>query len=118
LIATIHNMHFTAIEHQDSIVFMHALQHGAASQSFGLQVAKLAGVPIDVIHSAKKKLSELEISPKIGQQAEINFSAETPVKSAFFDRLMEIDINAITPLDALQLLQAMQKEAGDIKALI
>ena len=54
------NVHLAAIEHQHSIVFLHSVNEGAASQSYGLQVAALAGVPNDVIRAAKKQLLELE----------------------------------------------------------
>jgi DNA mismatch repair protein MutS len=54
------NVHLAAIEHQHSIVFLHSVNEGAASQSYGLQVAALAGVPGSVIRSAKKQLVRLE----------------------------------------------------------
>lgn len=54
------NLHLDAIEHGDDIVFMHQLKAGAASKSYGLQVAKLAGVPGDVVQAAKDKLQQLE----------------------------------------------------------
>jgi len=54
------NVHLAAIEHQHSIVFLHSVNEGAASQSYGLQVAALAGVPGSVIRSAKKQLVKLE----------------------------------------------------------
>jgi DNA mismatch repair protein MutS len=54
------NIHLAAIEHQHSIVFLHAVNEGAASQSYGLQVAALAGVPDEVIRNAKKQLRALE----------------------------------------------------------
>ncbi|GGW65423.1 DNA mismatch repair protein MutS [Alishewanella tabrizica] len=54
------NVHLDAVEHDDSIVFMHHVQEGAASKSFGLQVAQLAGVPKQVISQAKQKLLQLE----------------------------------------------------------
>lgn len=54
------NVHLDAKEHDDKIIFMHAVQEGAASKSFGLQVAQLAGVPKQVIQRAKQKLHELE----------------------------------------------------------
>lgn len=59
-IPTITNVHLSAVEHNDEIRFMHQVQQGAASKSYGLQVAKLAGVPKAVIDSAKRKLAELE----------------------------------------------------------
>lgn len=54
------NVHLSAVEHQDSIIFMHQVKPGPASQSYGIQVAQLAGVPQAVINSAKSKLKELE----------------------------------------------------------
>ncbi|MBI3230023.1 MAG: DNA mismatch repair protein MutS, partial [Burkholderiales bacterium] len=58
--ATAANVHLSALEHQDSIVFLHAVQAGPASQSYGLQVAQLAGVPASVIRAARKHLAQLE----------------------------------------------------------
>jgi DNA mismatch repair protein MutS len=54
------NVHLTATEHDDSIVFLHNVHEGPASQSYGLQVAKLAGVPVEVIRNAKAQLASLE----------------------------------------------------------
>ncbi len=54
------NVHLDAIEHGDKIVFLHQVKEGAANQSYGLQVAQLAGVPNDVISAARLKLSQLE----------------------------------------------------------
>ena len=57
---TIHNVHLDAMEYGDKIVFLHAVKEGAANQSYGLQVAALAGVPKSVIEQAKVKLQHLE----------------------------------------------------------
>ncbi|MGL4476078.1 MAG: DNA mismatch repair protein MutS [Shewanella sp.] len=59
-LAQVENVHLDAIEHGDTIAFMHAVQEGAASKSYGLQVAALAGVPQSVIRAASLKLKELE----------------------------------------------------------
>lgn len=67
------NVHLTATEHNDHIVFLHHVEEGPASQSYGLQVAKLAGVPTNVIEQAKHKLGALE-------QTQIN-EGQQPVKS-------------------------------------
>jgi DNA mismatch repair protein MutS len=56
----IRNVHLSAVEHNDDIKFMHQVQQGAASKSYGLQVAKLAGVPPAVLSVAKQKLAMLE----------------------------------------------------------
>jgi DNA mismatch repair protein MutS len=60
----ISNVHLSAREHNDDIKFMHQVQQGAASKSYGLQVAKLAGVPSVVLSVAKRKLSQLEQLPQ------------------------------------------------------
>ena len=54
------NVHLSAVEHAHSIVFLYSVTQGPASQSYGLQVAKLAGIPERVINQAKQKLAELE----------------------------------------------------------
>jgi len=54
------NVHLDAVEHGDTIAFMHSVQDGAASKSYGLAVAALAGVPKEVIKRARQKLKELE----------------------------------------------------------
>lgn len=56
------NVHFAAIEHGNEIIFLHQVKKGAANKSYGLSVAKLAGIPNEVIALAKNKLSELEES--------------------------------------------------------
>lgn len=56
------NVHLDATEYQDRIVFLHSVREGPASQSYGLQVAKLAGLPGDVLHAARHKLQALESS--------------------------------------------------------
>ena len=60
LMSGLANVHLDAVEHGDTIAFMHAVQEGAASRSYGLQVAALAGVPKSVIQQARHKLHELE----------------------------------------------------------
>ncbi len=66
---TIHNVHLDAMEHGDKIIFLHAVKDGPASQSYGLQVASLAGVPRSVIEKAKTKLRHLEDHAYTEQQA-------------------------------------------------
>ncbi|WP_127470396.1 DNA mismatch repair protein MutS [Thiomicrorhabdus aquaedulcis] len=77
------NVHLNAIEHQDSIVFLHQVQDGPASQSYGLQVAALAGVPHSVIKRAKTHLTQLENQVIAQSQGAYNTSAlsnSTPVQ--------------------------------------
>jgi DNA mismatch repair protein MutS len=64
------NVHLDAIEHKDKIIFLHAVKDGPASQSYGLQVASLAGVPRSVIEKAKTKLRNLEDKAYVDHRAE------------------------------------------------
>ena len=66
---SIHNVHLDAMEHGDKIIFLHSVREGPANQSYGLQVAALAGVPRSVIDKAKAKLQHLEDHAYIEQQA-------------------------------------------------
>ena len=112
------NVHLDATEHHDNIVFLHAVQEGPASQSYGIQVAKLAGIPPRVLEQARTKLAELETSAIAQQQnapresgqplqAELFAPAEHPVIS----RLKSLDVDGITPRQALELLYDMARSA-------
>jgi DNA mismatch repair protein MutS len=119
------NVHLSAVEHKDSIVFLHAVQAGPASQSYGLQVAQLAGVPGNVIRAARKHLATLEAqalqtTPQLdlfaapptyqGDSAESN--QPDPRVAAWgetMQALEAIDPDALTPREALaQLYQLKQ----------
>ncbi|MCJ8295282.1 MAG: DNA mismatch repair protein MutS [Colwellia sp.] len=115
-IETLANVHLDAMEHDDKIVFMHAVQEGAASKSFGLQVAQLAGVPKLVIKRAKQRLAELE-----QQQAPTVLTA-TPIQSDAFEQLSlapdehpvlttlaDTDVNDLSPRQALELLFSLKE---------
>lgn len=107
-ITTLANVHLDAMEHNDNIIFMHAIQEGAASKSFGLQVAQLAGVPKTVINRAKQRLSELENkqAPSILPEKSSNFEQLTLVTDDHpaLDTLRNINVDDITPKQALDLL--------------
>ncbi len=66
---TIQNVHLDAMEHGDKIIFLHAVKDGPANQSYGLQVASLAGVPRIVVDKAKAKLRHLENNAYLDQKA-------------------------------------------------
>ncbi len=111
------NVHLDAVEHGDSIRFMHAVQEGAADRSYGLQVAQLAGVPRHVIQAARHKLHELEShspstltpAPKSmppSMQADL-FSAPEP--SQVETRLLQIQPDELTPRQALELIYELKK---------
>ncbi len=105
---TVANVHLDAIEHNDNIVFLHAVQEGAASKSFGLQVAQLAGVPKAVIHRAKQRLAELEnqevASVLTVEQESFEQLSFITNNHPVLDTLQETDINELSPRQALALL--------------
>jgi len=109
----IDNVHLDAIEHDDRIVFLHAIKEGAADRSYGLHVAALAGVPQAVIAQARKRLFDLEQekpqdneipSPQMGL---FQAPAEHPLLAA----LDGIDPDNLTPREAQQALYALKELA-------
>lgn len=106
------NVHLDATEHQQGIVFMHTVKPGPANQSYGLQVAQLAGIPSEVIQQARRKLLELE--KQAGKPA---LTRPGPVQDDLFvtsshpvaDRLRELDPDSLTPRQAMELLYELKK---------
>ncbi|MEM9601902.1 MAG: DNA mismatch repair protein MutS [Pseudomonadota bacterium] len=119
----VENVHLDASEHRGEIVFMHRVKSGPANRSYGLQVAKLAGLPAPVVNVAAAKLRELEspgqsstanTSPAAAEDAQHQlglFSAlgEGPLQS----RLGEVDPDALTPRQALDLVYQLVEMARD-----
>ncbi len=95
------NVHLAAVEHQHRIVFLHSVNDGAASQSYGLQVAALAGVPPAVIKIARKQLRSLEQSSAAHHPQGDLFSAPVPVEAIALPEIPE-DHPAIVALRELQ----------------
>jgi DNA mismatch repair protein MutS len=102
------NLHFDAVEHDDKIVFMHRIKPGPANQSYGLQVARLAGIPQPVTDYAKSKLAEIEALPacvpKTKPQKDL-FDHEHPV----FREISNCDPDSMTPKQALEFLYNLKK---------
>jgi DNA mismatch repair protein MutS len=125
------NVHLSAVEHKDSIVFLHAVQNGPASQSYGLQVAQLAGVPQAVIKAARKHLARLEAQALDAQPQLDLFAApvadanddeapqavaaaapaDDPALRELLSALDELDPDALTPREALERLYQLKKLA-------
>jgi DNA mismatch repair protein MutS len=106
------NVHLDATEHADSLVFLHAVKEGPANQSYGLQVARLAGVPRTVITEARRYLAELErrdhsARPAAPQQ-QLDLVAlpapSDPAESAVITELAGIDPDGLSPREALERL--------------
>ena len=109
------NVHLNASEYGEDIVFLHKVEDGPASQSYGLQVAKLAGIPARVIKEAQKKLAQLE-DQELSQiqqatskplQADLFFSQEKP--NLALEALVEINPDDLTPRQALAELYRLKE---------
>ena len=113
-IAAVKNVHLDAAEHGDKIIFLHKVQPGPASQSYGIQVAQLAGVPRSVIQQAKKKLQALE-QQAYQQYAPAKlqgdlFASVVEDEPAAVLRLRAIDPDQLTPKEALEVLYQLRAE--------
>jgi DNA mismatch repair protein MutS len=108
------NVHLDAVEHKDSIVFLHAVEEGPASQSYGLQVAQLAGVPKAVIQRARRILQQLEDASRAGgAQADLFARPATdepePAADPLRDALAQVNPDELSPREALELLYRLKK---------
>jgi DNA mismatch repair protein MutS len=112
---TMANVHLDATEHQDHVVFLHNIQEGPANRSFGLQVAKLAGIPAPVLAAARDKLRELEkgAAQPPGQQTDTASPAQVDLFSApaphpVVRALEGLDLDDLSPREALQKLYELK----------
>ncbi|PHS69593.1 MAG: DNA mismatch repair protein MutS [Methylophaga sp.] len=107
------NVHLDAIEHDDKIVFLHQVKSGPANQSYGLQVAQLAGVPNDVIKVAKQKLIQLEAnrqqSSDEGSAAQADLFSQVAEPSMVEDYLAKLNPDDLSPKQALEQLYQLVK---------
>ncbi|WP_058023194.1 DNA mismatch repair protein MutS [Pseudohongiella spirulinae] len=111
----IDNVHLDATEHQQGIVFMHTVKPGPANQSYGLQVAQLAGIPPDVIQQARQKLLALEKlagKPALSCQGPIQDDLFVSPDHPVVDRLRELDPDALTPRQAMDLLYQLKQSCS------
>jgi DNA mismatch repair protein MutS len=105
------NVHLDAAEHGNGIVFLHQVQEGAANQSYGLQVAELAGIPKSVVAAAKRKLKELEKqNVDAGPQVDM-FVTPEPLEIPLHAVVSELEIlepDELTPKQALEALYRLK----------
>jgi len=117
-LAGVKNYHVSVKESGAGIVFLRRVEPGAADRSYGIEVAKLAGLPQEVIVRAREVLAEHEFAE---QQATAHLSPGagppptqltifTPLSQPVLDKLREVDLNRLTPLEALNLLAELKKE--------
>jgi DNA mismatch repair protein MutS len=106
------NVHLDAVEHGQGIVFLHRVEEGPASQSYGLQVAQLAGIPKSVVASAKRKLAQLEQQNlTAGPQTDMFVQPAvepSPVEHPVLDTLETMDPDDLTPKQALEALYKLK----------
>ncbi|UCV05831.1 DNA mismatch repair protein MutS [Dechloromonas denitrificans] len=107
------NVHLDAVEHNDRIVFLHAVEEGPANQSYGIQVAALAGIPGAVVRAARKQLREFEqraavdpLQPDLFTQGEQEPAEAEPHPA--LEQLATLDPDSLTPREALDALYALK----------
>jgi DNA mismatch repair protein MutS len=111
----VRNLRVGVKEGAGGIVFLHTIEPGAASKSYGIEVARLAGLPAAVIERAKHVLRQHEKQERQSVQVEtavepVQLTIFTPLSQRIVDRIEEIDVNSLTPLQALNLLEELQQE--------
>jgi len=105
------NVHLDAAEHENGIVFLHQVQEGAANQSYGLQVAQLAGIPKSVVAAAKRKLTQLEKqNVDAGPQVDMFVTPDSPEipLHAVVSELETLEPDELTPKQALEALYRLK----------
>jgi DNA mismatch repair protein MutS len=120
-VQTVKNLHLTATEVEDRIIFLYAVQSGPANQSYGIQVGKLAGLPASVIASAQEKLVSLERQellafdqpkgsalPNPPQQSEL-FQGDTKLVT-LKNQILDIELDQLSPREALSLLYELKDQ--------
>jgi len=111
------NVHLDAVEHGSNIVFMHKVEEGAANQSYGLQVAQLAGIPRSVVNAAKRKLTQLENSQVAtsSEQPDMFTLDALPKEVAVHPVVYELETiqpDDLTPRQALEMLYKLKNIAA------
>jgi DNA mismatch repair protein MutS len=114
------NYHVSVKETGGGIVFLRKVEPGAADRSYGIEVAKLAGLPNEVIERAREVLNEHENAERqlTGQLANddsrpapaAQLTIFTPISQPVLEKLREVDLNRLTPLEALNLLSELKKQ--------
>jgi DNA mismatch repair protein MutS len=117
-LARLKNVRVTVKEGAAGIVFLHTVEAGAANKSYGIEVARLAGLPQAVIERARavlkvhEKAESQQVREAVGEarEAKVQMTMFTPLSQRIVDRLEQVDVDGLTPRDALALLAELQRE--------
>jgi len=116
-LARLKNVRVTVKESAGGIVFLHTVEAGAANKSYGIEVARLAGLPQAVIERARavlklhEKAESQQVREAVGtSEAKVQMTMFTPLSQRIVDRIEAVDVDGLTPREALQLLADLQKE--------
>jgi DNA mismatch repair protein MutS len=112
------NVRVTVRENSSGIVFLHTVEPGAANKSYGIEVARLAGLPGAVIERAREVLrvheraesQQVRESAPASREAKVQMTMFTPLSQRIVDRIEQVDVDGLTPREALQLLADLQRE--------
>jgi DNA mismatch repair protein MutS len=113
------NYHVSVKETGGGVVFLRKVEPGAADRSYGIEVAKLAGLPNEVVVRAREVLAEHEsaehrltehLTPGTEPERPAQLTIFTPLSQPVLEKLREMDLNRMTPLEALNLLAELKKE--------
>ncbi len=119
LLDSVKNYHVSVKEAAGSIIFLRKVSPGAADKSYGIEVAKLAGLPAEVVTRAREVLHQHEnaehaatsqLSPKAEKSGPVQLTIFTPVSNAVLDRLREADLDSLSPREAMNLLYELKKQ--------
>lgn len=117
VIPSIKNVHVSAVEENGHLTFLHKIKNGAVDKSYGIHVAKLAGLPEEIIKNASNILSVYENKAKKNQtretQIQLNIDFDTEKKDDLREKIKEIDPLRMTPMEALNVLYELKEEVGN-----
>lgn len=113
-IPNVRNMHVVVKENNDEVTFLYKMAEGPAGHSYGINVARLAGLPETVLMRAKDLQKELESTKRVVQQNYqlIEMKKEDPKAEAVIEKLQQVDIDDLSPRQAWEMLSDLCKEAG------
>jgi DNA mismatch repair protein MutS len=116
----VNNFHVSVKETGAGIVFLRKVQPGCADRSYGIEVAKLAGLPSEVINRAREVLAEHEnaehrltsglAEDELAQPSQVQLTMFTPLSEKVVQQLRDADLDRLTPLEALNLLAELKKQ--------